>query len=420
MQESKSYFETVNGASAVVKRSNGTIRNSELEITSAGTQTGSLCAEEHPLIVVNAALERAKQRSRRMSEELAREKQRQAEHNHWLEHGSDDLRDAWVSLCPRGTSHDVSSWKLEDIAEVIRIGGNITVTYYQREETTNLREVHQTIAKLYQEGAESAKNLDRLTLSKLLKEMTVDVGPDTVDYVVTQPKGNEKKFFFAKVIVGGSERECRDGFPYRPPEVLGKKQASEAKKRLPCFTPAGVFHPERNSDYLVQATGLYPLDIDTVKNMSEARQRIQLDPNAALVFVSITGSGLCVCVRGPVCRTAAEYSANYEAIAVAKSNEWGVEAKMDDATKDISRLRFLSFDPALYVDWDAEVFQPVVAVSEPTHRPPLTKTGETQTVDNERSTSSTAREHRDGEPAEAKPANDSRKTKESAPIAGWG
>jgi len=123
--------------------------------------------------------------------------------------------------------------------------------------------------------------------------------------------------------------------------------------------------PERSGDYMIRATGLYPQDVDTVQDMAAARKTVESDPEVALVLESVTGSGLCVCVRGPITHNAKEYSAVYEKIAAAKSAQWKLSGKLDTQTKDCNRLRFLSYDPDIYVNWDAKVFEVPRAESKP-------------------------------------------------------
>jgi hypothetical protein len=84
-----------------------------------------------------------------------------------------------------------------------------------------------------------------------------------------------------------------------------------------------------------------------VEDIQEVRNRISRDPHAPLVFASITGTGLRVCVWGPKARNADQYEEFYKAIAQSKSKEWGLEAKLDRATFDCSRLCFLPYDPEI-------------------------------------------------------------------------
>ena len=110
---------------------------------------------------------------------------------------------------------------------------------------------------------------------------------------------------------------------------------------------------ERNTDFFMRSTGLYILDFDFVSNLVEVWNIITRDPTVAIAFVSITGSGLKICVRGPLARNAIEYSENYERIAALKSQAWGLQTEIDRATKDCSRLCFLAYDPKVYHNWDA-------------------------------------------------------------------
>jgi hypothetical protein len=112
-----------------------------------------------------------------------------------------------------------------------------------------------------------------------------------------------------------------------------------------------MFHPHRDNHRLVRATGLFPIDIDGLadpEELVEKSREIQGDETVALLFTSVSGSGLRACVYGEEAKNAEQYTAMYKDIAREKSKEWGVKAEMDEKTSDICRLCFLPFDPDLY------------------------------------------------------------------------
>ena len=240
------------------------------------------------------------------------------------------------------------------------------VIAYGRERDIELQEKHVDIVRLYRAGVEQARQINRLTLKKLISAQGLEAEVDDVMPMTTQPKGNEKRFIITAIKWNGQQFPAPAGYVYKAPEVLGKKQADDAKKDVPAAIFAGLFKPERNADNMVQSTGLFILDFDHVDNLERVMKLIRKDPNVFLCFVSITGSGLKVCVRGPVTRNAVEYSAAYERIAEAKAKQWRLKAEIDRPTKDCSRLCFLSYDPNLYVNWDAV---PVSLDSLPVEKP---------------------------------------------------
>ncbi len=280
-------------------------------------------------------------------------REREAERNTWLENGADDLRMAWVSVCGSATTHAVQNFKLVEVIEAIR-RGRITI-WDPRNGPVDvaLSERQNQVRELYLQGVAEAKHLNRQTTKKILVSCGLDISPEAAALVFAQPKGNEKKFVVTHFEVDGEKREVPPGHVFFKPEVLGKKTADDLKKRTPAALFAGVFGPERNSDYFLRATGLYALDFDGVDDVSTVLTRLASDRNVALAFVSITGSGLKSCVRGPSALTAIEYSDHYERIATLKAKAWGLKAEIDNATKDCARLCFLPHDPGLHVNWDA-------------------------------------------------------------------
>ena len=297
--------------------------------------------------------EKIKKRWQRLRESEAAEKKRNAQLLAWLKGGSDDLRDAWVSVCSYAATHDVQDFKLVDIVEAIR-QGNITVdTRWSGPEVFDLVKHQATVRQLYLDGVAEAKETNTATIKGIVEALELKVDLGSVKLVYFQPKESEKRFLITHLKVGREEYEAPEGYLYIKPEVLGKKKADEAKKQTPGVVFAALFKPRRKADRMLRSTGLYPLDFDGVRDLDAALEVIRADPNVVIVFISITGSGLKVCVRGPSARNATEYSENYERIAALKSRAWGLQAEIDRPNKDCSRLCFMAYDPEVVVNWSA-------------------------------------------------------------------
>jgi len=280
-------------------------------------------------------------------------KERAADYEKWLERGSERLEHSWVSVCPYAESHDVKPYRLTEIVDLIRSGGSVAIETKWGEKNVNIAENQEKVRRLYTAGVREAQKINRLRIIRLLEQLGLSADPDAVAVIPLQPKGNEKLCFIEKVIVDGKEYDVRakvGNVVFHRPHDLGKAKADEAKKRTPGVTLAGVFLPQRNKVHLIRATGLYPLDLDGVEKVEETRIRIREDPHAVVIFGSITGSGLRVCAFGPAARDADEYERLYKQIAAAKSKAWRLEAKIDKATFDCSRLTFLPYDPQISFD----------------------------------------------------------------------
>ena len=141
-----------------------------------------------------------------------------------------------------------------------------------------------------------------------------------------------------------------------------KSQKAEAKKLLPSATISGTF-TRRGKDGLTQHSGLIALDIDAEPNpglqATTDRKRIEADCYTYACFISAGGAGLCVLVRIPE----THHEDSFRALERYYKEELGLI--IDPACKDVSRARFVSYDPALYLNEDAEVFDEVLSLPAP-------------------------------------------------------
>ena len=301
-----------------------------------------------PLAVKESAPDSTAPESSQTSNE---ERNRQREN--WLENGSLDLRENWLSVCARANTHEVEHFKLVEIVATIKKGRIGVRDKWKGSVDFDLAAHQDQVCRHFAQGVKEAKQLNRLTIKNILETLGLAGEPDAASLVYTQPKLSEKKFVVTHIKLDGEQHVAPPGHHYFQPEAFGKKKAGEAKKQTPGAIFAGLFQPERSVDYLMRSTGLYLLDFDIVPNLAAASKVIRADPNVVLEFISITRTGLKVCVRGPVARTAIEYTEYYERIAVLKSTAWGLQAELDRQTTDCSRLCFLPYDPDLYAKWDA-------------------------------------------------------------------
>ena len=138
--------------------------------------------------------------------------------------------------------------------------------------------------------------------------------------------------------------------------ALGKTtEAEEEKKKLPAFTPSGIFDKGRKANLLQQYSKYVILDIDDLEDE-------KLDPvfNQACnltttlsCFKSPSGKGLKVIVE--VTSDAEHHEQAFNQ--VADHYEKYLQVKIDHSGKDVSRLCFYSSDPLLYRNDDNVPFQ---------------------------------------------------------------
>lgn len=131
----------------------------------------------------------------------------------------------------------------------------------------------------------------------------------------------------------------------------------ELKKRLAAITPAGVFSPQRSAGYLCSYSGMLGVDIDGkdnpyVDDWSIATQRIgRSSPNVVYAGLSVSGCGCFVLYRVAEPWRYAEHYADI----VASLEALGF--KIDTACRDLTRLRFASYDPTPYLNHEATAHQ---------------------------------------------------------------
>lgn len=129
-----------------------------------------------------------------------------------------------------------------------------------------------------------------------------------------------------------------------------KDKRSELKKNVPYFTPSGRFE-QRKASSLLAHSGLIGIDIDEVENINSAIEILKVDEFTFSVFKSISGRGLCVLVK-------IEQDKHKDAFeSLSKYYFEILRHPVDPACKDVSRARFVSYDPDLYVNYNSKVFK---------------------------------------------------------------
>jgi predicted P-loop ATPase len=129
-----------------------------------------------------------------------------------------------------------------------------------------------------------------------------------------------------------------------------------AKKTLPYVTMSGVFSERRAANMLTLHSGLLAMDVDNIGSEVEAIKRLlSFDPYVYACFVSASGNGLCVVFKIDKERHIDAFNGiadylikNYQII-------------IDPSGKDVSRPRYVSYDPFLYYNEKASTFKKYLA-----------------------------------------------------------
>lgn len=132
---------------------------------------------------------------------------------------------------------------------------------------------------------------------------------------------------------------------------------------LPAFTVGGVFHPTRSADNMYKHSGVMSFDLDDVPEAIDDFVDFVLGSSVSeyiyAIFKSTGGKGLCVLVKCAEPKSPHEHKEYYTAFFEELRVAVGDYCKLD-YLPDISRLRFVSYDPHLFkngyaLTWDKKV-----------------------------------------------------------------
>lgn len=155
-----------------------------------------------------------------------------------------------------------------------------------------------------------------------------------------------------------------------------KQQVSALKRSLPCATISGTFR-HRNSEGLINHSGLIAIDIDTNENpLIEDWELLKEDlsgcPNILYAGLSCSGKGLFAVI--PI-EHPDKHILQFDAL-FHLFDEMGII--LDKSCRDVTRLRFKSYDERPYLNENAEPFNGIL-------RPQRKKIGKLSTsTDNSR------------------------------------
>ena len=122
------------------------------------------------------------------------------------------------------------------------------------------------------------------------------------------------------------------------------------KKTAPLVTPSGSFS-ERKVDSLRKHSGFIAIDIDNLDDPAAVKERIGANPYFYSAFISISGNGLCLIIKIDGTR----HLDAFNGIAAYLYNEY--QLIVDQSGKDVSRARFVSYDPALILNTKSATFK---------------------------------------------------------------
>lgn len=136
-----------------------------------------------------------------------------------------------------------------------------------------------------------------------------------------------------------------------------KKEIESLKKKLPCILFAGTFK-ERNSSSLVNHSGLMVVDFDKYPNdkiMFEHLELLKQNPYFYLLFISPSGNG----IKGVLKVSNELDKETHPKVFKAFQKEFNLDY-FDIVNSNIDRVCFESYDPNIFINKDAEIYNPIL------------------------------------------------------------
>jgi hypothetical protein len=129
-----------------------------------------------------------------------------------------------------------------------------------------------------------------------------------------------------------------------------KDERDKKKKSAPLVTVSGSFSA-RKDEALRAHSGFIAIDIDNIENPEETKKLIAADAYIYAAFTSISGHGLCLIIRIDGTR----HLDAFNGIASYLYNEY--QLIVDQSGKNVSRARFISYDPWIIINTKAVLFK---------------------------------------------------------------
>ena len=133
-----------------------------------------------------------------------------------------------------------------------------------------------------------------------------------------------------------------------------KAERDKLKKSAPLVTVSGSFS-DRKDDAIKEHSGFIAIDIDNIENPEEAKKLVLQDSYIYAAFTSISGHGLCLVMRIDGTRHADAFNG------IASYLYHTYQLIVDQSGKNVSRARFISYDPWIHINTKAILFKKYLA-----------------------------------------------------------
>lgn len=133
-------------------------------------------------------------------------------------------------------------------------------------------------------------------------------------------------------------------------------EQTRLKESLTAATFSSIQKPSQRSksDYIAPS-GFLQFDIDKIQDPHIIKYKISQLPFTAYCGLSVRGKGVWGLFPIPIVKDADEYEEHFNAMEVLFNN-MGFIKEFDTSVKDISRIRFICYDPLAYFNHNARLF----------------------------------------------------------------
>lgn len=143
-----------------------------------------------------------------------------------------------------------------------------------------------------------------------------------------------------------------------------KEKVKFLKKKVPAVTVSGVFS-NRRDDSQESHSGFMAIDIDDLDDsVEDVKYLLSQDNYIYSAFTSISGTGICAIIKVEPDKHRRAYESFSEYLLT------NYKIDVDASGKNESRLRFVSYDPYIYINEKAPVFRRYLPVQKKRHLPP--------------------------------------------------
>ncbi len=133
-----------------------------------------------------------------------------------------------------------------------------------------------------------------------------------------------------------------------------KEERDKKKKSAPLVTISGSFSA-RKDDAIRAHSGFIAIDIDNIDNPEDTKKLVQGDSYVYAAFTSISGHGLCLIVKIDGTRHLDAFNG------IASYLYHTYQLIVDQSGKNVSRARFISYDPWIHINTKAVMFKKYLA-----------------------------------------------------------